>query len=572
MLRSMLSVVFAGSGGAGAMTAGSIFLRSAAESGYYGLMTQLFGPQVRGGESAALVQIGTEPIECQPDHYDLLVALDWEKVEQFAPEIHLNTDSVILADPAFGEAPKAITKSGAQVIAVAMGDPQTTRLEQALVGIRRNTFAAGLVGALAGIPASALKTALGAVLGRKSVNVVQQNLITLEAGVSASKALKLGLLLRPAPPGQRWLITGNQAVGLGCMRGGLRFVGCYPITPATDLVEWLAPRLERLGGHLLLAEDELAAVNMAVGASFGGSPAMTVTSGPGFSLMVETIGLAVAAEVPLVIVDVMRVGPSTGIPSKTEQSDINISVYGAHGDAPRVVLAPLSVSDCSLTAEWAMYVAESIQTPVIVLSDQMLGQAQAIVDPCVKRSPSLQRRTAPSDPSKKFLRYQIADLPVTPMPLPGTPGTQWVGEGLVHNESGAPVSGAAAHAAQLAKRAKKLRGFDAGQLWGEVTGSGETAILTFGSCVGPAREAAKRLEDLGCPTRVIALRQICPVPMAALGQAFAGVTRTIVLEQNHSAQLFHYLRGRGAVGPECESIARPGPLPFRPNEIASLIG
>jgi len=358
---------------------------------------------------------------------------------------------------------------------------------------------------------------------------------------------------------------------LGALRAGVRFVGCYPITPATDLVEWLAPELQRLGGRLVLAEDELAAINMVIGASYGGTPAMTVTSGPGLSLMVETLGLAVAAEIPLVIVDVMRGGPSTGIPSKTEQSDVNIAIHGGHGDAPRVVLAPMSVADCALSAEWAVYVAESLQTPVIVLSDQTLGQATAVIDPGVARPPALVRLTNAAPTGAQFKRYAVVADPVTPMPRPGTPGGQWVGEGLTHNEVGIPVSGAGAHAAQITKRAKKLQQFDSGDLWGETWGEGSTALLTFGSAIGPARVAAQRLTAQGRPTRVIGLRQLSPIPIAALGRALAGTERTVVLEQNHGAQLFHYLRGHGAVPADAESIARPGPIPFRPAEIAAHI-
>ena len=182
-------------------------------------------------------------------------------------------------------------------------------------------------------------------------------------------------------------------MAVGALRGGVRFVGCYPITPATDLVEWMAPQLQKLGGRLALAEDELAAINMVLGASYGGVPAMTVTSGPGLSLMVESIGLGIAAEIPAVIVDVMRGGPSTGIPSKTEQSDVNIAIYGGHGDAPRIVLAPTSVRDCMFTGEWAVYLAELLQTPVIVLSDQALGQAYTVIDPKPDRPQPLARRT-----------------------------------------------------------------------------------------------------------------------------------------------------------------------------------
>ena len=567
MANPTFSVVFSGSGGSGAMSAGELLLRAAAEAGYYGVMSKLFGAQVRGGEAAALVKISTEPVIFPPDRFDLFVALDWQHVEQFAPEIPLDGKTIILADPQSGSTPASITKSGAKTIPFAMANANATPLERALQGKHTNVFAAGAVAALAGLPVAGLHAALASVLGGKSSRAIKTNSAALEAGIAASAALDLDLRLMPAHPTPRWLLTGNQALAVGALRGGVRFAGCYPITPATDLVEWLAPQIARLGGRLTLAEDELAAINMVVGASFAGVPAMTVTSGPGLSLMIETIGLAIAAEIPAVIIDVMRGGPSTGIPSKTEQSDVNIAIYGGHGDAPRIVLAPTSVRDCIFTGEWAVYLAESLQTPVIVLSDMALGQTLTVVDPKPERPEPLRRRT--ELPQGPFKRYAIGPDPVSPMPRPGTPHGQWVGEGLTHNEIGIPVGGASAHAAQLDKRARKFAQFDPGKLWGDVWGEGDVAILTFGSGIGPAQESARRLKAAGQGARVVSLRVLSPLPTAAIARALEGATRIVVMEQNHSAQLYHHLLAHKAVPPSAESIARPGPLPFRPAEITA---
>jgi 2-oxoglutarate ferredoxin oxidoreductase subunit alpha len=567
MAKSSLAVVFSGSGGSGAMSAGELLLRAAADVGYYGLMSRLFGAQVRGGEAAALVQISTAPVSCQPDRFDLFVALDWEKVDQFAPEIPLDEGTIIIADPQSGPTPQCIVKSKARTVPFSMSNVNATPLERALQGKHTNVFAAGAVAALAGLPVAALQAALAAVLGGKSAGATRTNALALKTGIAAAAALDLDLRLAPPRAAPRWLLTGNQALAVGSLRGGVRFVGCYPITPATDLVEWLAPQLQKLDGRLVMAEDELASINMVLGASYGGVPAMTVTSGPGLSLMVESIGLGIAAEVPAVIIDVMRGGPSTGIPSKTEQSDINIAVYGGHGDAPRVVLAPTSVRDCMFTGEWAVYLAESLQTPVIVLSDQSLGQAYAVIDPKPERPRPLARRT--EMPDGPFKRYAIGSDPVTVMPRPGTPRGQWVGEGLTHNEIGIPVGGAGAHAAQLAKRAKKLAQFDPGPLWGDSWGEGDTAIVTFGSGIGPAQEAARRLGALGHPTRVVALRVLSPLPVKALAGALEGARRIVVVEQNHSAQLYHHLLAHKAIPQSAQSLARPGPLPFRPTELTA---
>jgi 2-oxoglutarate ferredoxin oxidoreductase subunit alpha len=553
------------------MTAGAVFLRAAATAGYYGMMTQLFGAQVRGGESAALVQVSTEPIETQPDRYDLFVALDWDKVEQFAAEIPLDETTVIIADPDAGAIPAGVAKSKGRVVALKMTDPHETRLERAMHGKRVNMFAAGAVCALIGVDEKHVRAAIENIFEGKGDELITASVTRAAAGAAAVPGLTLNLLLDQPTPAARWLISGNQALALGALRAGVRFVGCYPITPATDLVEWLAPHLTKLGGRLVLGEDELASINLTLGASYAGTPAMTVTSGPGFSLMIETLGLAVAAEIPMVLMDIMRAGPSTGIASKTEQSDVNLAIYGAHGDAPRVVLAPVSVADCINTAEYAVYVAESLQIPVIVLSDQALGQATTVIDPSSERPKPLKRVTNGVAAGKPFKRYAIGPNPVTAMPLPGTAGREWVAEGLTHNEAGLPASGAGVHVAQINKRAKKVQRFDPGKYWGESWGEGEVAVLAFGSTVGPVREAARRLAASGHPIRVIALRVLSPLPMDALARALDGVRRIIVIEQNHSAQLYHHLIGQKAIPPGAESVARPGPLPYRPSEIASYV-
>ena len=425
--------------------------------------------------------------------------------------------------------------------------------------------------ALIGVDARHLQAAVEDVLGGKAAEAAAANSASAAAGVEAAASLTLNLRVDPPNPAARWLISGNQALALGALRGGVRFVGCYPITPATDLVEWLAPQLRKLGGRLVLGEDELASINMTLGASYGGTPAMTVTSGPGLSLMVETLGLAVAAEIPLVIVDVMRAGPSTGIASKTEQSDVNIAIYGAHGDAPRVVLAPMSVADCINTAEYAVYVAESLQMPVIVLSDQALGQAHdgdrsARQAADAAQAPH-QRRAA----GKPFKRYAIDSDPITAMPLPGTPGYQWVAEGLTHNEVGLPASGAGMHVAQINKRASKIQRFDPGDMWGESWGEGDVvaAGVRLDRRSGARGGAASRGGGPTC-SRDRAARFVA-VADAGDRTRLHGVRRIIVIEQNHGAQLYRHLVGQKAIPPSAESVARPGPLPFRPSEIASYV-
>jgi 2-oxoglutarate ferredoxin oxidoreductase subunit alpha len=396
----------------------------------------------------------------------------------------------------------------------------------------------------------------------------------LEAGIAAARlgmaqAAKLqGYPLLP-PPGKapRWLITGNEAAGYGALRGGVRFVAAYPITPATELLEWLAPALAKVGGTLVQAEDELASINMALGASFGGVPSLTATSGPGLSLMIESLGLGVAAEVPVVVVDVMRTGPSTGIATKSEQADLGIALYGLHGDAPHVVVAPNSLADCLAATEWAVGLAESLQVPAIVLADQYLGQARGVVDVPKSNGGSAAPRLTAGAGTTVYKRYALTPSGVSPMAIPGTAGATYTADGLEHNESGTPSSQPSDHLAQMDKRARKLARLDPGDAWASIEGDGETALVTFGSCTGPAREALGRTRAAGVAVRLISLRLLAPAQPQRLKRALQGVKRVLVLEQNHSGQFLRYLRAEYDLPGEVKSLRRPGPLPFRPAEI-----
>ena len=263
----------------------------------------------------------------------------------------------------------------------------------------------------------------------------------------------------------RWQISGNEAAGYGAIRGGVRFVAAYPITPATEMLEWMAPALTKVGGSLLQAEDELASVNMIIGASFGGVPSLTATAGPGLALMTEGIGLAVSAEVPIVVVDVMRGGPSTGIPAKSEQSDLSFAVSGLHGDAPRLVLAPTSIADCLATTQWAVQLAEALQAPAIVLSDQFMGQSRAIIDRPADSGGSASRLTAAAH-TPDYKRYRDTPPASRRWRCRARRAPCYTADGLEHNEAGMPSSQARDHSVQLDKRERKLMQHDYGALLG----------------------------------------------------------------------------------------------------------
>lgn len=561
-----VSIAIAGSGGSGVMTAGTMLLDAAAQAGLYGVMVRTSGPQIRGGEAAALLRIGPRPVSTLNDHFDLLIAMDWQNVHRFADEIPLRASSIVIGDADGGDCPEVFTRHGARYEALPL-----KKTSKGFPGSWANMLVLGLAGGLLGLSEAALEAALRR-SWKRSEEGLQANLAALRGGLAQSEAIADAPRLADAASGRpkRWLISGNEAAGFGAVRGGVRFVAAYPITPATELLEWMAPALSKVGGTLLQAEDELASINMIIGSAYGGVPSLTATAGPGLALMTEALGLAVTAEVPIVVVNVMRGGPSTGIPAKSEQSDLSYAVNGLHGDAPRLVVAPTSIADCIATTQWAVQLAEALQAPAIVLSDQYMGQSLAIIDRQDDPGFVARRLTAEAN-TPNYKRYADTPSGVSPMAIPGTPGVRYTADGLEHTEAGIPSSQAKDHALQLDKRERKLTQYDYGPWWADLEGEGDAAVITFGSVTGAVREALARAAEQGARVRLIALRLLAPARHEAMAQALAGVNRVLVVEQNHSAQLLRYLRSEYDLPGKPASFRRPGPLPLRPGELTEAI-
>ncbi|HHL22343.1 MAG TPA: 2-oxoacid:acceptor oxidoreductase subunit alpha [Aliiroseovarius sp.] len=567
--NSDVAFAIVGTGGKGAITAGAILLEAAGKSGWHGLSTRSVGPQIRGGEAAALVRLSTRPAFCMARDFNILVALDWKNADRFITAMPVAPGGIVIADPGAGAPPQAVLEADCTIVECPIGE-----MARAIDGGRENMIAVGIVAQLIGLGEEEVMQVVASKLGRKGPQAVETGRVCLVAGMQAAEAMRPAFPLEPAPAhdSRRWLITGNEAMGQGLMRGGVRFAAAYPITPATEILEYLAPALAQTGGALLQAEDELASINMIIGASFGGRPSVTATSGPGLSLMMEGLGLAAASETPVVVVDVMRVGPSTGIATKSEQSDLNIAVHGFHGDAPHVVMAPLSVSDCLFTGQWAVHVAESLQTPVIVLSDQSIGQARVLIDRPADVQFLTRRKTMEAGDTA-YQRYAITADGVSPMAIPGMPGGQYTADGLTHNPRGAPSSTARDQRTQMDKRAAKIDGFDFGDHWGVVEGeaNADIVVLTWGSMAGAAREALAGLAEKGIKARLVAVRLVSPLPCAALEAALAGARRILVVEQNRSGQFLRLLRSEMDLAGEVRHLGREGPDLIRPDEIAAHI-
>ena len=562
-----ISIAIIGSGGAGALTTVDSLFETAAAAGWQGLFTRTMGPQIRGGEAAGLLRLAVDPVESLPDQFDLMIGIDWLNAARFGAEIKAGNQTLVISDPRGGDLPPMVTQSGARVVEVPMKE-----MAKAIPDGRPNMIALGIAGRLLGFTVEQTFAPIEKRLADKGPAAIEASLAGIKVGFGAAAGIDFDLQL-PAPKAStagRWLLSGNEATALGAIRGGIRFAAAYPITPATEILEWLAPNLTKIGGALLQAEDELAAINMIIGASYGGTPSLTATSGPGLSLMIEALGLATSAEVPIVVVDVMRGGPSTGIPTKSEQGDLNIAIYGMHGDAPHLVLAPQSVGDCVFTTQWATYLAEALQAPAIVLSDQFMGQSRAAIERPADVA-FIGARSLASEISGTYLRHAMTANGVSPMAIPGMRGGQYTADGLTHSERATPTSGAVDHLAQLDKRRDKLDRFNYGDHWASVEGSGDLAVITWGSLTGAAREAVERAAADGIDARMVAPRLLAPVQPEQMAAALAGVKRILVVEQTHGGQFNKFLRAHYDLPAPVRVFNRPGPLPITAGEIHRAI-
>ena len=364
-----------GEGGEGVISCGELFAQAAARTEYHVFTYITYPAEVRGGFSMIQVRIRDWTIYSMGGAVDYLVVFNQEAYDRTIR--YLRSGGTIIYDP---EAVEIAGRSQATLVPIALN-----RISVEATGSKRgkNVVALGVLGHLFCMDRAVLEKLLRDRFGSKGSEVIQGNLKSLAAGYQAGKAAGLECEFHLSTPSETkaryMMMSGNEAVALGAMASGCRFVAGYPITPATPIFETLTRLMPTVGGKAIQMEDEIAAISACIGASFGGAKALTPTSGPGLQLMGEQLNLASMLELPLVIVNVQRGGPSTGMPTKTEQSDLKFAIYGTSGESPRAILAPSGVEDCFYQTIRAFNIAERFQMPVILLTDQSIGYRKATV-------------------------------------------------------------------------------------------------------------------------------------------------------------------------------------------------
>jgi 2-oxoglutarate ferredoxin oxidoreductase subunit alpha len=373
---------------------------------------------------------------------------------------------------------------------------------------------------------------------------------------------------------KKLLVDGNEIMGAAAIFSGCTFFSGYPITPSTEIMQFLNREIWKYGGTMLQAEDEISGIGAVVGASFSGKKSMTATSGPGMSLKTEILGLATIAEIPLVCINVQRGGPSTGIPTKSEQSDLFQATFSAHGDVVRPVLAPTSVSDSFRVTVEAFNIAEQYQTPVLILSDQEIAQRKEIIDQINTSQFQIVQRKLPS-PSEleEYVRFKNSESGVSPVSYPGIPNGNFLASGIEHNEHGAPTAKGEVHAKMNEKRIRKLNPLKQRKDLFFVDGdpNAKIGLIAWGSIAGIAREALHIAEEQGMNVKLLIPLLLYPVAEQIYADFFSGVKKGLVVEQSHQGQLYRILRMFVDVPSGLESFCKSCANPILASEIVQRL-
>jgi 2-oxoglutarate ferredoxin oxidoreductase subunit alpha len=538
-----LNWAIGGEAGDGIDSTGKIFAQALSRAGRHVFTSKDFASRIRGGYTAYKIRTSVDRVESVVDRLDILIALTQRTVDENMDELH--EGSVIIYDGertmmSDFEAPEGM---------IGLDVPLKALAEEAGGAIVRNIVALGAACEVGDFPIENLDEALQKRFGDKGSSIVDTNKKAARLGAEyVREEYDLDTDYNMETTDEDYvLLNGDEAIGMGALAAGCRFYAGYPITPATDVMQYLVGRIDRYGGKVVQAEDELSAINMALGAARAGARSMTATSGPGIDLMTETFGLIAQTETPLVICDVMRSGPSTGMPTKQEQGDLNMTLYGGHGEIPRFVIAPTTVSECFWKTVEAFNMAEKYQTPVYLVSDLALAVSEQTFSPDTFDMSEVEidrGNVVDADGIEDHVNEQGQFTPhaatedgISPRTFPGVEGGAHMTTGLEHDELGRRTEDTEVRVEQVEKRQRKVetaqeREDFSPREFGDP--DADTLIVSWGSNEGAIREAMAFLEEDDIAIRFLSTPYI--FPRADLNEAFEQADDVIVVECNATGQ------------------------------------
>ena len=575
-----LSIRVGGAAGDGIATLGESFARLFTRNGYHAYGHTAYQSVIRGGHVWFHARGSPDRVWSQGDGIDILYAYNEQTAEIHAP--YLRKGGVMVHDPEKFQFPADRLPAGTRAIAV-----PTLQMSRKYTSdpILSGSAAMGACTFLAGFPFDTLAAILQDNFGSKKKDVLEQNLGTAESGYRfvQERERPIERAFAPNHGAAKLLITGNQAIAMGAVAGGCKFLAQYPMTPASTIMHWMAAHAADLGIVVKQAEDELAAINMAIGASHAGVRAMTATSGGGFSLMVEALGMAGMTETPLVVVNSQRSGPSTGLPTKTEQGDLDLMLGAGQGDFPRAILAPGNVVEAYRQTIEAFRLAEDWQTPILLASDFGLSenlQSADREDFPMDLTPSNLFSSLPRSENGGFRRYAYTPSGVSPRSIPGQKGLNFVAGSDEHDERGHLISdvlvGTPAAVVErrhmMEKRMRKLEGLRSEVPMPVIEGpeSAQLTIVAWGSVAGPVRDALAELNSDGIRVNFLPLNCVFPLRVAELGKALVHAQKTLLVEANYTAKLGGLIRKETGIELSHRLLKYDGE-PFYPAEIVAKV-
>ncbi|HDC9910084.1 TPA: 2-oxoacid:acceptor oxidoreductase subunit alpha [Staphylococcus aureus] len=571
-MKPQLSWKVGGQQGEGIESTGEIFATAMNRKGYYLYGYRHFSSRIKGGHTNNKIRVSTTPVHAISDDLDILIAFDQETIDVNHHE--MREDSIILADAKA----KPVKPEGCHAQLIEL--PFTATAKELGTALMKNMVAIGATSALMNLNTNTFEELITNMFSKKGDKVVEVNIQALNEGYQLMQSRLPEICgdfeLESTDALPHLYMIGNDAIGLGAIAAGSQFMAAYPITPASEVMEYMIANISKVNGAVIQTEDEIAAVTMAIGANYGGVRAFTVSAGPGLSLMMEAIGLSGMTETPLVIINTQRGGPSTGLPTKQEQSDLMQMIYGTHGDIPKIVVAPTDAEDAFYLTMEAFNLAEQYQCPVIVLSDLQLSLGKQTVEKLdynrieIKRGEIIQSDIEREEDDKGyFKRYALTSNGVSPRPIPGVKGGIHHITGVEHNEEGKPSESASNRQQQMEKRMRKIE-----QLLIESPveanlqhEDADILYIGFISTKGAIQEGSNRLNQQGIKVNTIQIRQLHPFPTSVIQDAVNKAKKVVVVEHNYQGQLSSIIKMNVNIHDKIENYTKYDGTPFLPHEI-----
>ncbi|VVC04550.1 2-oxoglutarate synthase subunit KorA [Candidatus Bilamarchaeum dharawalense] len=563
----------AGQAGAGVMTTGRLMIKCFTRGGYNAVGYPEYPSLIRGGHNTVQIRVSTERINSPVQTNDVVIALNKDAVFY-----HMETSGLIIYDQ-LTDISKIKTRAEVKMHPIPL-----SKLTQEVGGTEqmKNTVALGAALAVVDYPFDVLEKIMHDEFDRKGPEVVKMNLSAAKAGYDFVKNnnIKSSKKLKPVSNDRKLVITGNEAITLGAIQGGVKFYSAYPMTPATTILHYMIENEKKFGLVVKQTEDEIAAMGYAIGAAYAGARAMVGTSGGGFALMAEMLGLAAMTETPLVVAIAQRIGPSTGMPTWTEQGDLRFVLHASQGDFLRVVLAPGDVQECFFLAAKALNLAEKYQIPVIILTDKHLGETVFSTETFNHKKVKIERGKIVKElpampPMTRWKRYAFTEDGISDRAFPGTPNGIHVASSYEHDEHGFSSESFSMRTKQVQKRGMKklaalLSEIDPPKAYGASAKDAEVVLIGWGSQKLSILDALSLLEKKGIKAKFVHFNHIHPLDQKTAKKAVHGAKVTIMVENNSSAQFAGVLKECACINMDFHLLKYDG-RPFFPEEIAEEV-